>query len=171
MTYRTPFGGVNIRGGKLVIQVVKNATVISMIEGQSTVLGGGADMGGHSLRDGQQAVVTAGAPGQPPVVKIQSIPGNDMPSLEAKCTMACNAKKTVYFVAVPAYSRQQAAAATPPITAFDHDTATTLSQATTTANPTTTTAQPPPTPTQTIVAVPTVPTTLPVQYTVSPATL
>lgn len=181
MTYSTPNGSVNIRGGKVVIQSAKGQTTISMLEGDSTVSAGSINLGGKSLQNGQQAVITDGAPGQPPQIKIQDIPPQDKSGLDAKVTMACTAKKTVYFeakptsvlptpadtAAAPAASKSSSApsADNSPVTAFD--------------SPTVNAPTPPPTitttptinPTQQIVAVPVVPVNLPVQYTVSPASI
>ena len=189
MTYRTALGAVNIRGGKVVIQSTGGVTKISMLEGESTVLGGNVNTGGHPLKDGQQAIITAGAPGMPPHVHIQDIPHNEKSSLEGRVTMACTAKKTVYFAAVNSRDKNAEAAtavtatasssdtvfnSTPdkldgagttnssPITAFDGDSANV---------PTTTTTIPHTDVPQVIVPVPVVPTNLPVQYTVSPAGL
>jgi hypothetical protein len=97
MTYSTPLGSVNVRGGKVVIAAQNNQTTISMLEGESTVFSGDLDMGGHTLRDGEQAVITPGDTGQPPTVKIQDIPSDQRSQLDAKVTMACNSKRTVYF--------------------------------------------------------------------------
>jgi len=100
MNYSTPLGSVNIRGGKVVIQNVGNQTKISMLDGDSTVSAGDQDTGGRPLKNGQQAVITAGTAGQPSQVQIQDIPSNEQAGLQAKVTMACTAKKTVYFEAV-----------------------------------------------------------------------
>ncbi|HEX2852533.1 MAG TPA: hypothetical protein VHO24_04785 [Opitutaceae bacterium] len=97
MTYHTPHAMVNIRGRKLVIEASDEITVISMIEGDSTVHGGALDMGGRILRAGERAVIQPGAPGQPNVVEIEKIPGDRLGQLEEKAAIACMAKRTVYF--------------------------------------------------------------------------
>ena len=103
MNYHTPLAGVNIRNGKIVIESQNGVTKISMIEGQATVTSGAYDtssalnMGGHPLKDGEQAIVRPGGPGRPPQVKIQEIPPKEKAALTARVTMACTAKKTVYF--------------------------------------------------------------------------
>jgi hypothetical protein len=145
-----------------------NATTISMIEGESTVNAGIVDTGGHPLKNGQQAIITPGANGAPPQIKIQDIPNNQVKDLNQKVTMACNAKKTVYFEArgqesdtvVPINGRSPAVSTpTSQVTAFDgNDGAATTTPV---SNPSTSTSQ-------TIVAVPTAPSNTPVQYEVTP---
>ena len=173
MNYSTPLGSVNIRGGKVVVSTDNNSTTISMIEGESNVNAGVIDTGGQTLKNGQQAIITPGANGGPPQLKIQDIPANQQRELNQKVTMACNAKKTVYFEVVGAPSdtivptnggRTPAVVSSNSgaVTAFDgNDGAPTSS---TTSNPSTSTPQ-------TIVAVPTAPSNTPVQYSDSAASL
>jgi len=167
MTYRTPLGSVNIRSGKVVIQSNNGTTTVSMLAGESTVTSGNVDMGGHTLQDGQQAVIKSGINGAPPKITIQPIPNDQRSQLEGKVTMACTAKKTVYFAAVAGKSTTStttvdvATSGPGPITAFDGDSANSNSSNTTPTSNTT----------QTIVAVPVVPSNLPVQFTVSAANL
>lgn len=97
MNYETALGSVNIRGKKVVIQAENGVTKISMLEGDSDVKGGVKDMGGHTLTTGFQAIIRPGPPGQANIVEIQEIPANEKSQLEEKVTMACAAKKTVYF--------------------------------------------------------------------------
>jgi hypothetical protein len=97
MTYHTPHAMVNIRGRKLVIEASDTVSTISMIEGDSTVHGGALDMGGRILRAGEQAVILPGAPGQPNRVEIGKIPSDRLSILEEKASIACMAKRTVYF--------------------------------------------------------------------------
>ncbi len=187
MTYRTGNASVNIRGGKVVIQNENGVTRISMLDGDSTVMAGNVNTGGHTLRGGQQAVITNGAPGTPPTVKIQSIPGGERSKLEGRVTMACTAKKTVYFevrsrasntqtsnsagleIGLGAAASTEAAAgnsttstessSSGTVTAFDA-----ISENSGTSENTSTTN----TQRQVIVAVPVVPSTLPVQFDPSP---
>jgi len=97
MSYQTPHGSVNIRGRKVVIEAQNNVTKISMLEGESTVRGGTVDMGGHILHAGEQALIRAGRQGEANEVEIRRIPPDEAPALDEKITIACNAKKTVYF--------------------------------------------------------------------------
>ncbi len=97
MTYQTPLGSVSIRGRKVVVESADNVTKISMIEGESTVRGGNLDTGGQTVKAGQQAIIRQGAPGQPNIVTIQDIPSNETAQLDDKVSLACMAKKTVYF--------------------------------------------------------------------------
>lgn len=170
MTYQTPNGAVNIRSGKVVIQANNGTTTISMLQGESTVTSGNVNMGGRTLEDGQQAVIHPSVNGAPPKITIQPIPADQRSGLEGKVTMACTAKKTVYFAAVAGKATSNTTTAVMdipngapgPITAFDGDSANVNNASSTPSSNSTT---------QTIVAVPVVPTNLPVQYTVSPAAL
>jgi hypothetical protein len=97
MTYQTPQGSVNIRGRKIVIEAKDNVTKISMLEGDSTVRAGDIDMGGRTLHSGEQAIIRSGPPGQPNIIEINRIPPDQAAALDDKVSMACMAKKTVYF--------------------------------------------------------------------------
>lgn len=174
MSYATPHGSVAIRGKKIVIEAADGATKISMIEGDSTVRGGALDMGGQVLKAGQQAIIRPGASGRPNQIQIQNIPANELTALDDKVAQACMAKKTVYFEvkekkneSLGSLSANRAVAEenltetatttdpTSPITAFDGNTANNTSSVSVGE----------------IVVVPTVPSELPVQFTVSPATI
>lgn len=172
MNYSTKQGSVAIRGKKVVIEASDTETKISMIEGDSTVRAGALDMGGQVLKTGQQAIIRAGPPGFPNQIKIQNIPANEIATLDDKVAQACMAKKTVYFevrekkndslgnlatneTASGDASSTGSTDATSPISAFDGNTATNTSSVGVGE----------------IVVVPTVPTELPVQFTVSPATI
>ncbi len=173
MNYGTPHGSVAIRGKKIVIEASDGATKISMLEGDSTVRGGALDMGGQVLKSGQQAIIRPGAAGRPNQVQIQSIPANELAALDDKVAQACMAKKTVYFevkekkndslgsLSGNAQTTEDGSSEiagndpTSPISAFDGNTANNTSSVSVGE----------------IVVVPTVPTELPVQFTVSPATI
>lgn len=153
MVYSTPQGSVNIRGKKVVVEAGDQFTRIAMLEGESTVRGGSgssAEAGGQTLHEGEQAIIRQGSPGHPPQVQISRIPQSQMSALDDKVSMACMAKKTVYFEVAERKVTGDGAAATGPVTAFD-------GKATTTE--------------QEIVPVEVVPADLPVQFTVSPARL
>jgi hypothetical protein len=174
MTYQTGQGSVNIRAKKLVIEAGSDFTKVSILEGESTVRGGNQDMGGHNLKAGEQAIIRKGLNGQPNQVQIQPIPASEMKPLDDKVTMACMAKKTVYFDVqerTVSGSNQQAPAETSGtdtkagasndgdstggrVTAFDG----------TTSGASSVTVRE-------IVPVEIIPATLPTQYTVSPASL
>ena len=95
--FSTSQGSVNIRGGKIVIEANDNETKVSMLDGDSTVRGGDLDMGGNVLKSGQQAIIRKARAGQPSQVVVQPIPPTEMRALDDKVSMACMAKKTVYF--------------------------------------------------------------------------
>jgi hypothetical protein len=97
MIYRTAQGSVNVRGKRVVIAAGDRETKISMIEGDSTVKGGDLDLGGQTLKAGQQAIIRDGPPGQPNTIEIRDIPADEREALDEKVTLACMAKKTVYF--------------------------------------------------------------------------
>ncbi|MSU48329.1 MAG: hypothetical protein EXS37_04425 [Opitutus sp.] len=97
MNYDTPQGSVSIRGRKVVIEASPGVTKISMLEGDSTVSGGSKDLGGHTLKTGEQAIIRTGIGGQANQIQIQQIPPLEMPQLDDKVAMACMAKKIVYF--------------------------------------------------------------------------
>ncbi len=97
MTYATPQGSVNIRGRKLVIEAGDQMTKVSMLEGESTITAGAMDTGGHTLKVGEQAIIRRGAPGQPNQIEIRPIPQEERAELDDKVAMACMARKTVYF--------------------------------------------------------------------------
>ena len=169
MNYSTAQGSVAIRGKKVVIEAKDNETTISMLEGDSTVRAGALDMGGQQLKTGQQAIIRPGRAGSPNQVVIQNIPASQLAALDDKVAQACMAKKTVYFEVREKQSLGSDSAAGGPsttdtatttgdgtaVTAFDGNTATNTSSVSVGE----------------IVVIPTVPTPLPVQFTVSPATL
>lgn len=97
MTYATAHGSINVRAKRVVVEAGDRETKISIIEGESTVKGGDLDLGGQMLKAGQQAIIRPGSQGQPSSIQIGPIPDNERASLEEKVTMACMAKKTVYF--------------------------------------------------------------------------
>jgi hypothetical protein len=97
MNYATPHGSVNIRGRKVVIEATPEETKISMLEGDSTVRAGEKDLAGYTLHVGEQAIIRRPTPTSPPQVQIQRIPQSEQGALDDKVNTACNAKKTVYF--------------------------------------------------------------------------
>jgi hypothetical protein len=156
MTYQTPLGAVTIRGRKLVIEAKQDVTKISMLEGESTIRAGAMDLGGHTIKAGEQAVIRRGAAGQPNQITISAIPANEAPQLDDQVALACMAKKTVYFeVQERAATASDTAAAgsttdaSGAVTAFDSSSATVRE----------------------IVPVEVLAADLPVQFTVSPSRL
>lgn len=161
MIFRTPLASVNIRGGKVVIQSEGGVTKVSVLDGDATVVAGDVDRGGAPLRGGEQAVVTSGAAGAAPDVNTQDIPSREHSELDSKVTMACTSKRTVYF---EVRTRPVNTGLTPEVggevTAFDVEGANTVPPGGPISN---NTEQ------QVIVAVPVVPSNLPVQFDPSPA--
>lgn len=160
MSYTTPLGSVNIRGQKVVIQAQSNVTKISMLEGESTVKAGAMDMGGHTIHAGEQAIIQPGAAGQPNVIQIVKIPHSEAAKLDEKVSMACLAKTTVYFEVRGRQESNGSSGQTGQVDAFN-----TESQTARIAGGPFTASN------GEIVAIPVVPTNLPVQFTVSPAAI
>lgn len=156
MNYATPFGSVAIRARKIVIESNDTETKISMLEGDGTVRAGALDMGGTTLRTGEQAIIRPGSAGRPNTVEIRRISIDEAMVLDDKVAMACLARKTVYFDVRDKQSEGGTGGGDAPVTAFDGTGSSSQSSSTGGSE---------------IVAVPTVPNELPVQYTVSPATL
>ncbi|HEY8933369.1 MAG TPA: hypothetical protein VIM44_08665 [Rariglobus sp.] len=96
MTFSTRQASLSVRGRKVVIEANDASTVVSMFEGEATVRG---EMmaGGQNLKAGQQAIITRTSNSEPPTVVIQPIPPADAKRLGDKVSMACMARKTVYF--------------------------------------------------------------------------
>lgn len=92
MNYNTPHAGVRIRGRRAAIEVTPEGTKVSLIEGDITVRAGSLDAGGQRLEPGQQAIISPSGG-----IRIQPIPPGEMKGLDDKVSMACAARKTVYF--------------------------------------------------------------------------
>jgi hypothetical protein len=179
MVYNTPHGSVSIRGKKVVIEASGNTTKISMLEGESTVRAGSMDLGGHTVRAGEQAIIHSAGAGQPNRIEIQRIPPPEMSKLDDKVAMACMAKKTVYFEErerkIASNGAKSAdgsgsasntdgdgnagAEANGRVTAFDGKSGSSSSTSATTGT------------VREIVPVEIVPTNLPTEFTISPATI
>ncbi|MGD1030268.1 MAG: FecR domain-containing protein [Opitutaceae bacterium] len=97
ISVRTPLGSINIRGGRVVIQIDRGVITVSVLGGNCTVFAGIG--GGEPVNGGEQVVITPGAPGAPPQVTEQNIPSGELAQLEGRVTMAGNATRTVYFEA------------------------------------------------------------------------
>lgn len=95
MRYATPNATIRINARKAVIQSSNEGTTVSVLEGEVTVQGGENDAGGYLVKPGQQAFIpTGGGP-----IQVADITSNQMAALDDKVTMACMARKTVYFEA------------------------------------------------------------------------
>ncbi|MEO6876804.1 MAG: hypothetical protein ABI222_18490 [Opitutaceae bacterium] len=97
MTFVTPLGSVNLRDGRVVIQVDLGAVKISLLEGEAIVYAGDADLSGRVVHAGEQAIIRPGAPGQPNTIEIIKIPAPERPALENYGELAYAARKTVFF--------------------------------------------------------------------------
>ncbi|PTX94532.1 hypothetical protein [Opitutus sp. ER46] len=158
MTYTTPHAAVNIHGRKLVIDVRPDQTRIAVLEGESTVRAGSMDMGGHTIRAGQEAIIRPGAPGQPNQIEIIKIPPAEAGGFDDKVSMACMAKRTVYFEVRGRQQNQGSSDGT--IDAFNSE-----------INTPRVPGGPFVGADGEIIAIPIVPPNLPVQHTVSPSSL
>lgn len=98
MSYFTPHGNVNIRGGRVSIETNDLETYIDLLEGDVTVRGsGGHDIGGQILRPGERATITPSRTGGQPTISVSPIPPAALRSADERTQTACNAKKTVTF--------------------------------------------------------------------------
>jgi hypothetical protein len=172
MTYDTPNASIKIRGRKLVMEATDNMTKVSMLEGESTIQAGPTDTGGHVVKAGEQAIIRRDVLGQTTRVEIRPIPPQEMPALDDKVAMACMARKSVYFevkeksetLAADESANETGGAAAgasgegdtafSPVTAFDGGSSSASSGVV-----------------REIVAVEILPPTLPVEYTVSTASI
>ncbi len=96
MTYLTPHGTINIRGRKVMIEVADNETLVTLIEGDVTVISSGAG-GSQPLKPGQQAVLSSAAPGQPSVITVHTLSSDASTKADDQVSLACMARRTVYF--------------------------------------------------------------------------
>ena len=96
MTYQTPHGAITIRGHKIMIEVGENETVVSLLEGDVTVMGD--DVGtSQNLKPGQQAVLRKAAPDQPTTIAVTAISAETNTKADEQVSLACIARRTVYF--------------------------------------------------------------------------
>lgn len=145
MQYTTPNGSVRIKGGKVAITANDQGTTVSLLDGDVTVQAGEMDAGGQVLQPGFQAFIpNSGGP-----MQISRIEPQQLQALDDKVSMACMARKTVYFEAATRREGSQQAAGQDDITAFEGAGE----------------------PDEEIVAIPTTPPDIPIQFTVSPANL
>jgi len=93
MNVATPSANIRINARKAVIQSSNEGTTVSVLEGEVTVQGDENDAGGYVVKPGQQAFIPSG--GGP--VQVADISNNQMAALDDKVSMACKARKTVYF--------------------------------------------------------------------------
>ncbi len=117
MTYSTPHAEIALRGNKAVIQTNENETKISLVEGDVTVRAGDGDSGGQIIRAGQQAIIRR-PPGQPPTFIVQDIPPTELPTVNDQVSIACMARRSVYFD-VADREDLDAEVESAPVTAFD----------------------------------------------------
>lgn len=97
MTYSTPHGFVNIRGGRVSIETAGDVTHIDLVEGDITVRGGGRDVGGQILRPGERATIIPSPAGGQSAISVGPIPAAAMQLASERTDTACQAKKTVTF--------------------------------------------------------------------------
>jgi hypothetical protein len=109
MIYSTSVAGVNIRGGKLVIEAHPDETYVDLLEGDVTVRSTGKDVGGKVLRAGERAVIRpASAPGLEPIITIMPIPQEARKKDDERVELACSARKSVTFEAIALSSEENA---------------------------------------------------------------
>jgi hypothetical protein len=103
MIYATPFGSVNIRGGKLTIESRGDETYIDLLQGDVTVHAGAHDVGGQILRAGERAVIRGSGPNAG--ITIQPIPDEAKQKDDLRVSSACAGRRSVTFEAI-AYSHE-----------------------------------------------------------------
>ncbi|HSY53852.1 MAG TPA: FecR domain-containing protein [Opitutaceae bacterium] len=100
MVYNTPQAKLSIRGKKLVVEVNNYETRVSVLEGDVTVQSSDSDAG-QVLHGGQEAIVRSDAANHTSsIVHVGQIPDDRKQFLDDRASMACIAKKTVYFEVV-----------------------------------------------------------------------
>jgi hypothetical protein len=109
MNYSTRHADISFKGGKIVMETNDNQTVVSVLEGDATV-GGGQNPGGQSIKPGQRAIITRRSASEPPSIQVQPIPAEDMKAVGEKASMACMARKTVYFDTAARKNRNETSA-------------------------------------------------------------
>ncbi len=100
MTYNTALASINVRGRKVVIETAADQTVVSALEGDVTIRISNRDQSGQVLHAGERAVITPGAPGQPPAIRIAAMDAATLAASDGQATQACGARKTVSFETV-----------------------------------------------------------------------
>ena len=169
MVFETRNATLNTLGGQFAIQSTDGSTKVSVLAGSCAVLAGALDFGGSRIGAGQQAIIQPGPAGAANRINVAVIPPAETTPLDDTVAEATMAKKTVYFMvterpiesgpAADAAGANNAVGGSAPVSAFSGPVAN--------ADPNATNY----TVVREIVAVQVVPTTLPVQFTVSPATL
>jgi hypothetical protein len=97
MVYSTSLAEVRIRHGQLSIETSPDETIVDLLEGDVTVSPATRSKEGQILRPGERAVIHAGKDGQPSTITITQTPKESVQALDDRTTVACNAKKTVFF--------------------------------------------------------------------------
>lgn len=99
MVYATPQALIDIRGNKIVIEVNTYETHISVLDGDVTVHAVSGDAG-QILHGGQEAIIRSDAADHSTIVHIGPIPDDRKKFLDDRVSLACIAKRTVYFEVV-----------------------------------------------------------------------
>jgi len=99
MVYTTPQAIVSIREKKVVLEVTNYETRISVLEGDVTVRATSGEAG-QTLHGGQEAIVRSDAANHSSIVHVGSIPDERKQLLDDLVSLACIAKRTVYFEVV-----------------------------------------------------------------------
>ncbi|MEO6995242.1 MAG: FecR domain-containing protein [Lacunisphaera sp.] len=97
MVYSTPLAEVRIRHGRLSIEASADETIVDLLEGDVTVSIGAQPNQAQVLHPGDRATIHAAKDGQPATLIITQTPQASAQVLDERTTVACNAKKTVFF--------------------------------------------------------------------------
>ncbi|HTQ29749.1 MAG TPA: FecR domain-containing protein [Opitutaceae bacterium] len=99
MVYTTPQAIIDIRGNKIVIEVGNYETRVSVLDGDVTIHAASGDAG-EILHGGQEAIIRADATDHSTIVHAGPIPDDRKKFLDDRVSLACIAKRTVYFEVV-----------------------------------------------------------------------
>jgi len=102
MHYHTPQAAINLRGGRVVIAIAKDETIVDLLEGDLTIRAGDRDAGGQILQPGERAVIRSGSTGQDPQITILPTPATAMAANDRRVGIACNSRKSVTFEMIAA---------------------------------------------------------------------
>ncbi len=97
MVYSTSLAEVRIRHGRLSIDTSTDETIVDLLEGDVTVSIGALPKQAQVLQPGDRAIIHAAKDGQPVSMTISQTPKESLQALDERTTIACNAKKTVFF--------------------------------------------------------------------------
>ncbi|HEY4247669.1 MAG TPA: FecR domain-containing protein [Lacunisphaera sp.] len=106
MVYSTPQAEIRIRRGRLSIDASAGETIVDLLEGDVTVSVDAPAKQSQVLHPGDRAIIHAAKNGLPATITISQTPKDSLQGLDERTTVACNAKKTVFFDANDAANQE-----------------------------------------------------------------